>query len=499
MKKALFLISFVLLSAPARAELAVSVDSGVSGITSNSVIDIDHDSASVWIGTGGGASVTTDGGVNWTTFGAGPLPTDEVSAMAVNQKGVWVGSSHSQSAQGTSYPFGDGLSLTRDGGHNWSTHKPEQASYYGKLSYDLALYDSIAYAACFYGGLIRSTDLGVTWQNLFPSQLDSINTDSVDYATYTFLSFDNRFFAVKTDLSNLPHTLSVWGGSANGLFRFMFNADTSTGAIHTYPDSIAHYYFLATDTTIADSLKLPGNHVVAIGINQHDSVKTVWVACRPVYSGEARRIGYSSDDGVTWHTANITDPSGDHDVEGWDFAFAGDTTYVATSFGLYKSTGNYSTWTLLSGFHDSQNQTIYWDNSPFYAVDIAEGAVWAGGADGVVKSVSNGWQVFRADGNPNDHYAYPSPFSPEQSVRHGTTIHFKPSTDTKATVKIFDFNLELVKTVASDLPRRGGVESDDIVWDGKNDKGTIVANGVYFYRIELSSGDDLWGKIVVIK
>ncbi len=49
------------------------------------------------------------------------------------------------------------------------------------------------------------------------------------------------------------------------------------------------------------------------------------------------------------------------------------------------------------------------------------------------------------------------------------------------------------------MPRAGGVESDDIVWDGTNGKGDYVANGIYFYRIELGSGEDLWGKVVVIK
>ena len=55
-----------------------------------------------------------------------------------------------------------------------SNFAPEQSAYYGKLAYDLAAYDSIAYAACFYGGLIRSTDWGTTWTNLYPSQLDTI-------------------------------------------------------------------------------------------------------------------------------------------------------------------------------------------------------------------------------------------------------------------------------------------------------------------------------------
>src|SRR4030065_320966 len=82
----------------------------------------------------------------------------------------------------------------------------------------------------------------------------------------------------------------------------------------------------------------------------------------------------------------------------------------------------------------------------------------------------------------------PGPFCPYHSTRKGSTVHFRPDRNTRASVKIYDFNLELVKTVAVDRDRIGGVESDDIVWDGTNDKGKIVANGIYFYRVELDYG-----------
>jgi flagellar hook assembly protein FlgD len=71
--------------------------------------------------------------------------------------------------------------------------------------------------------------------------------------------------------------------------------------------------------------------------------------------------------------------------------------------------------------------------------------------------------------------------------------------DTYATVKIYDINLELVRTVVDGIFRRGGVESDDLLWDGANGDGDLAANGVYFYRIQLDSGEDLWGKVVLIK
>jgi hypothetical protein len=499
MKKFIILFLPLLLFTLAHAEIEMSVQSGRSGMTSNSVIDIDHDSTSVWFGTGGGAAVTADNGTTMTTYGRDPLPTEEVSALSANDRAAWAATSHSREFQGDQFPEGDGISITRDGGHVWTIRQPMQATRVGMLAYDLAVYDSLAFGACFYGGLIRTIDFGANWTNLFPTQLDSINADSTDFHTSTFRSLGNRFFSVKTDTSGFPDVFSVWGGAARGIFRFFFYADTLTGAFHTYPDSIEQYAFSVSDTTRPDSLKLPGNHVVALGINLVDSVKTVWAACRPVVSGEERRVAYTTDDGATWHTVNISDPSGDLDVEAWDFAFNGDTVYVATSFGLFQSNGDYSSWMLLSGFRDLQRQTFYQDNAPFYAVDVVDSVVWAGGADGVVRRTDGDWRVFRSQLDSINHYAYPSPFSPFHSTRNGTTIHFRPDRDTKASIRIYDFNLELVKTVATDRDRRGNVESDDIVWDGTNDRGVTVANGVYFYRIELDYGDDLWGKVVVIK
>ncbi|OGC90806.1 MAG: hypothetical protein A2W25_12785 [candidate division Zixibacteria bacterium RBG_16_53_22] len=499
MRKLLALFLPLSLVGLAHAEIEMTVQGGRTGMTSNSVIDIDHDSTSIWLGTGGGASATSDSGATWTTYGHEPLAADEVSALSANDRAVWVATSHSREFQGDEYPEGDGISFLGRPDSVWINRQPMQATRVGMLAYDLSLHDSLAFGACFYGGLIRSTDWGVTWTNLFPTQLDSVNTDSADFDGSVFRSLGNRFFSVKTDTTDFPDIFSVWGGAARGIYRFFFYADTITGAFHTYPDSIEQYAFSVSDTTLPDSLKLPGNHVVALGINLIDTVKTVWAACRAVVSGEERRVAYTTDDGATWHIANIIGPSDNPDVEAWDFAFNGDTVYVATSFGLYQSNGDYSSWTLLSGLRDPQRQTFYQDNAPFYAVDVVGDIVWAGGSDGAARRSDGEWRVYRSQLDPANHYAYPSPFSPYHSTRKGSTVHFRPDRNTRASVKIYDFNLELVKTVAVDRDRIGGVESDDIVWDGTNDKGKIVANGIYFYRVELDYGEDLWGKVVVIK
>ncbi len=497
MRKTVFLI-ILLFPALVLAEKTITLDGGVSGLTSNSLIDIAHDSSSVWLGTGGGASVTTDSGAHWTTYKTPTLPQDEVSALAVNNHGVWVSSSRSEVRNSESIPIGSGISLTVDGGLTWQTFSPRQATWYGELAYDLAAYDTIAFASCFYGGLIRTTDKGQTWQNLFPSQLDSINSDSVDYYLNNFNRYSNRMFSVQVDTIGFPDTFSVWAGSAAGIYQFFFvDHDTLPGPRHypTYPDSIARYF--REDTLVVDSLKLPGNFVVALGIQKFGSTKTIWAGCRPANSGYMQ-VAFSQDGGHNWHTADIGGLTSS--VEAWDFAFASDTVYVATNSGLFRSSGDYSTWVLMSGFRDPAHQTFYQDNAPFYSVDIVDGTLWAGGTDGLIKSeAGGGWQVFRSSRDAVNHYAYPSPFSPHNSTRRGTTIHFMPTSTTTATVKVLDRNLDLVKTVASDIQRLGGVESDDIVWDGRNEKGDLVANGIYYYRILLGTGEDLWGKIVVIK
>ncbi|MBN1756987.1 MAG: hypothetical protein JW863_01635 [Chitinispirillaceae bacterium] len=76
------------------------------------------------------------------------------------------------------------------------------------------------------------------------------------------------------------------------------------------------------------------------------------------------------------------------------------------------------------------------------------------------------------------------------------------------TIKIFDYNMDHVKTVIEKRPRISGkqggplgrstVESEDN-WDGTNEQRRPVAPGVYYYKITTSSGERAFGKIVVAR
>jgi flagellar hook assembly protein FlgD len=57
--------------------------------------------------------------------------------------------------------------------------------------------------------------------------------------------------------------------------------------------------------------------------------------------------------------------------------------------------------------------------------------------------------------------------------------------------------MNLVRTVIQNAPRIGGGEQQDI-WDGRDENGSIVPNGVYFYRVDIGSNEPIYGKIMVL-
>lgn len=82
------------------------------------------------------------------------------------------------------------------------------------------------------------------------------------------------------------------------------------------------------------------------------------------------------------------------------------------------------------------------------------------------------------------------------------------SKNARVTIKVYDFNMDLVKTVITNKERKAGksggpfgrstVEREDF-WDGKNSAGRKVAPGVYYYKITTDTGERAFGKIVVAK
>jgi hypothetical protein len=102
-------------------------------------------------------------------------------------------------------------------------------------------------------------------------------------------------------------------------------------------------------------------------------------------------------------------------------------------------------------------------------------------------------------------YAFPSILNSSNSGK--AVFAYNLSKPSKVTIKIFDWNMDPVKTVIKDKDRPSGndrsngrsTNASEDVWDGTTDSGHRVAVGVYYYKITAQSGEHSFGKIIVAK
>lgn len=78
--------------------------------------------------------------------------------------------------------------------------------------------------------------------------------------------------------------------------------------------------------------------------------------------------------------------------------------------------------------------------------------------------------------------AYPNPFNPE------TTIRYDLASRTHVSLRVYDVNGAVVRTLVDDVKAAG---SYSLTWNGRDDHGSPVSSGVYFYRITAGSFQDV--------
>jgi hypothetical protein len=182
--------------------------------------------------------------------------------------------------------------------------------------------------------------------------------------------------------------------------------------------------------------------------------------------------------------------------------------YVATDNGMFKSPDLGMTWTAFRNVVDSETGDPLL-TTEMYSVGAGPGNwTWLGSSDGLAATPDEGltWRIFRAfeipgeSGNPQT-YAYPNPFSYTRDNLLGGDGHvrfqYRIGSPAEVTVQVYDFSMALVRNVVQDKPRPVPGDYAE-AWDGRNDLGEPVANGVYFYRLRLSGGGEYWGKVIIL-
>lgn len=443
------------------------------GLTSNVVTDVVVREETIWFGTGRGLSRTRDDGLTFETFAREQgIGRGGVSGLAVADDIIWVATGFDSTAD--ALQTGGGLAYTTDDGETWM-HVPQPGDTpIQNITFDIALRGEEVWITSFGGGLRKSENRGVSWEIVTP---DSFIFDPLN-------RLNHRAFSV------LVVDTLLWVGTAGGINRSTDGGRTWTNFGHANQER-----------------GISGNFVVAIAHQNFQGREVIWAATREttVESGdetEFRGISWSEDQGFTWHTALRGETV--HNI-----AFEDSVVYAASDNGLFKSIDGGETWFVFPPIENPDGLRRILSNRVFDA-GVSQGHVlWAGTSNGLARTMDNGstWQVFQVfrptgvEDAPRT-YAYPNPFSPSihnqlDGIGH-VRFQYNTISDTRVTLKIYDYAMEHVATVVDAVPRPGNRDLYEI-WDGRASNGRLVANGVYFYRLELAGDGVYWGKLVVLK
>lgn len=442
------------------------------GLASNVVTDIIVFGETIWFGTGKGLSRTRDDGLTFESFGPEQgIGRGGVSGLAIAEDIIWVATGFDSTED--NLQTGGGLAYSIDDGETW-THVPQPGDTpIQNITFDVALRGDEVWITSFGGGLRKSENLGASWEIVTPDSFIFDPLNRLNHRAFSVLVVDSV----------------LWVGTAGGINRSNDGGRTWTNFNHANQEQ-----------------GISGNFVVAIANQRFQGRDIIWAGTREttVESGdetEFRGISWSEDQGFTWRTALRGETI--HNI-----AFDDSVVYAASDNGLFKSIDFGETWSTFPAIQNPDGTRRIFSNRVFDAgIDVGH-VLWAGTGNGLAKTVNQGltWQVFQVfqptgvEGSPRT-YAYPNPFSPNihnqlNGIGH-VRFQYNTTVATRVTLKIYDYAMEHVVTVVDDAARPADSDIYE-TWDGRADNGRLVANGVYFYRLELTGDGVFWGKLVVL-
>lgn len=354
--------------------------------------------------------------------------------------------------------------------------------------YEVDFYDQTILSVNWASGLLRSRDNGENWERIIlpPSNVSNLNPEK----SYGWVSvtpddevinrydprFDNNLLGFGLLIDDQRR---VWVGTAAGI--------NISGNALTAPVDQVEWRHISWNPETAGGLL--SNWVITI--RQQPNTDRIWMTNWITDSENRDQYGvvYTDDEGESFQQFL-------EGVQVNDIGFFEGNIYIAADNGFYVSRDDGHNWKQIPQI--SSPNTFIKPDARYFALTSTENRLWVGTSDGIASTSDGGktWNILRVDvplngGNmyqpdaPNvNTYAYPNPFSPTQ---HSVVrIKYQLEKPGAATIRIFDFGMNLVKTIR--VPAVSSSGSYETVWDGTTKSGRIASNGTYFYSIERSNG-----------
>jgi len=450
----------------------------------NGIVDIITKDGQVWVATGYGVNRTFDAGNTWTAFTSKDyIGKGGVSALGfMDDSTLWIASSFDTiTSDAGTLPAGGGLSYTRDSGKTWyhvpqpvddrsETEYTPNPTVVQNLTFDIAFLDSTIWITSWGGGLRKSNDMGGNWQ--------VVTTDGIPFN----VNQSNPNWRNHVAFSVMVENGNLWVGTADGISKSSDAGQTWQRFTHQNQES-----------------PISGNFIVALAYQSYSN--TIWAATieADLDTSEIRAVSKSDDGGATWQV--MLEGTFPH-----NFAFDDSIVHVAADEGMFVTNDGGENWFKLPAIRDYQTgEEIL--SEVFFSAGVSKedgySRFWAGSEDGLASTIDRGntWRVYhsfqstRKSSTPSA-YAYPSPFSPS---RHGyIRFQYDITRAGEVNIDIYDFAMDKITTITEyETAPEGNSRDRSAKWDGTNDKGIVVASGVYFFRVNVE-GKITWGKLIVI-
>jgi len=98
----------------------------------------------------------------------------------------------------------------------------------------------------------------------------------------------------------------------------------------------------------------------------------------------------------------------------------------------------------------------------------------------IIHKRTQNWQQSKRSNTVKSGYNFPNPFAPGAEM---TTIHYLLSQKESVTIKIHDVAGNELRSIVIDRLKSEGEHLED-KWDGKDNNGQFVANGIYYCTID---------------